>query len=1000
MLNVSSLFRQALANDKRSYLEKFNITLKDGTVLNLTNEHVWSGSLSFEDAVSSDSDLQVGTAIINKETLTLNNIYDDYSAYDFTDAVVVTQIGIVINDEGTVEYIKKGTFTVDTANYDNSLVSLSMLDFMARFEKPFSGVSVTFPATADTLVRALCSHCNVTLGTLDFPHKSFVFQTGPQKESCSCREVLSWVAQAVGCFARCDVNGKLELKWFDRAALEQDLSGLDGGVFDHESASIYTTGDTANGGTFRPWNTGTAYDGGTFQAMRNNVHYISSTFNHTISVDEVIVTGVRILVKTDGSSSAIATHFTGSEGYVIEISNNELITETNADTILAWLGTQLIGLTYRKANISAPSDPSIEAGDVAVVFDRKGNRFPILVSKVTFSPGSQQTIVSAAQNPVRNSASRYSVETKNYVAMHKAINQEKTSRELVEENLRRAIANANGLYETLEVDPQTGATTTYLHNKVTLTDSDIRIMISDVGVLVTANGTEQTPTWYGLTVDGNLIANILNAIGVNADWINTGKLVVKKNGTEMLYVDCDTGTVRISGSTVSLSSGDSISTAIGNAVSSYDNGLTQQAVFNKLTNSGQAQGIYLKNGKLYLNFAYAQGQTLKLGGANNTNGVLEVYNASGTKIGVWDRNGIDIDNGSISIGNTTIDSNGFVATKGTIGGNTISSTGLKITQGSVEVGNNKMDSNGLTVSNGSFGGNTVNSNGIAITKGSVDIGDNVFNSSGASIRKGDIVFTTSDNGTARKTKLNYLGLQFQWQNEYTKDGDSRIYQRAYTSSAGTHSDEMVIHNYDGPISLLFANNANASGMQLIPYGLTDIFGRDYRFILGGETYISGGLTVSNGQKSRLVDTEDYGDRLLYAYETPTPIFGDIGEGVIGEDGKCYIQIDPTFAETISNTQYQVFLQKYGTGECYVSERKSSYFIVEGTPDLAFGWEIKAKQKDYEQRRLDTPKNFSSSGIREDIGNKGISYVTESTVDYGNEAINHIEEINKERMDVA
>lgn len=907
MLNVSSLFRNALSQDKRFFLEKFNITLKDGTVLNLTNENVWSGSLSFEDAVSSDSDLQLGAAIINKEAITLNNIYGDYSNYDFLDAVVVTQVGLEIDDEGTPEYIKKGTFTVDSANFDNSLVSLTLLDFMAKFEKPFSGVNVTFPITADALVRALCTHCNVILGTLDFPHKTFSFATGPQKESCSCREVLSWVAQAVGCFARCSVEGKLELKWFDRAALEQELSGLDGGIFDNESPTQYVTGDSANGGTFNPWSLGTVYDGGTFVGMRTNVHYIPSTFSHTISVDEVIITGVRILVKTENSSSAIATYMTGTDGYVVEISNNELITASNANTILAWLGPQLIGLTYRKANVSAPSDPSIEAGDVALVWDRKGNRFPILVTKVTFSPGSQQTIVSAAQNPVRNNSARYSVETKNYVATHRAINEEKTARELVEESLRQSIENANGLYQT-DVTSSSG-TIHYLHSKPLLADSDIRIMISDVGVLMTANGTATTPTWYGLTVDGTMIANIMNTIGINFDW-----------GT---------------------------------------------------------------------------GGTLTLGGQNNVNGLLRVLDASGNQVGQWGKDGINISKGSISVGNTSIDSNGLVTTKGTIGGNAISSTGLKITQGSVEVGNNKMDSSGLAVTNGSFGGNTVNSNGIAITKGSMNIGDNVFDSNGASIRKGDIVFTTSNNGTARKTKLDYHGLQFEWQNEYISNGVSRVYQEAFISSTGARSDELTFHNYDGPISLLFAHNASAAELELIPYGLTNIFGRDYRFIFGGNVYMGSGLTVS-GTKSRIADTEDYGERLLYCYETPTPMFGDIGEGVIGEDGKCHIQIDPTFAETISNTQYQVFLQKYGDGYCYVSERKSTYFIVEGTPDLPFGWEIKAKQRDYEQRRLDTPKNFSSSGIREDIGDKGTSYVTEVTVDYGEKAIDHIEEINKER----
>lgn len=111
------------------------------------------------------------------------------------------------------------------------------------------------------------------------------------------------------------------------------------------------------------------------------------------------------------------------------------------------------------------------------------------------------------------------------------------------------------------------------------------------------------------------------------------------------------------------------------------------------------------------------------------------------------------------------------------------------------------------------------------------------------------------------------------------------------------------------------------------------------------------LSVS-GTKNRIVDVDQYGKRLLYCYETPSPLFGDLGEGVIGEDGSAYIWLDPIFAKTISTENYQVFLQKYGEGDCWVAERKGSYFLVRGTAGLAFGWELKAKQADYDQRRLD------------------------------------------------
>ena len=137
---------------------------------------------------------------------------------------------------------------------------------------------------------------------------------------------------------------------------------------------------------------------------------------------------------------------------------------------------------------------------------------------------------------------------------------------------------------------------------------------------------------------------------------------------------------------------------------------------------------------------------------------------------------------------------------------------------------------------------------------------------------------------------------------------------------------------------------------------------------------TGSVSVS-GTKSRKVETDQYSDRLLYCYETPTPMFGDIGEGTIGEDGLCYISLDAVFAQTVVTQQYQVFLQRYGEGECWVRERKGAYFIVQGTPGLAFGWEIKAKQRDYDQLRLErADKPFTVP--EQSYGADAAKYITE------------------------
>ena len=114
-------------------------------------------------------------------------------------------------------------------------------------------------------------------------------------------------------------------------------------------------------------------------------------------------------------------------------------------------------------------------------------------------------------------------------------------------------------------------------------------------------------------------------------------------------------------------------------------------------------------------------------------------------------------------------------------------------------------------------------------------------------------------------------------------------------------------------------------------------------------YTAGDLIVG-GTKNRAVDTKD-GKRLLYAMESAEPYFTDIGEGQIGDDGKAVIKIDSIFRQTVDLEGYQVFIQKYGNGDCWV-ERQKSQFTVHGTPGLSFGWELKAHQIDHANKRLD------------------------------------------------
>lgn len=643
MINVSGAFKQALFNDNRKYVEQVTITLADNTVLNLTNENLWNGGFEIDDAVSSDNAFTaLGSAIINTSTIVINNMYDDFSDYDFTNAKVVMSVGLELNDTDTprTEMCRKGTYIVDEATYNGSLITIKTMDYMAKFDEPYSKSTLAYPATADEIVRNACTLCGVTLATLDFPNKTFVIDEKPNEESVTFREVISYVATICGCYARCNTNGQLELKWYDQDYYEEVVSqGTDGGQFDEDTP--YSTGDSADGGSFNPWDTGDAVDGGSFTDL-NGAHVISSIYSPNIAVDDVVITGVVASFETevDGKKTT-ESYMSGDTGYLITIAKNPMITGTNVQTIVDRLGTQLIGLKFRKATISHSSDPTIEAGDLAVIVDRKGIAYPILVTRTHFKVGGAQTTVCGAETPARKSASRFSEATKNAVQLRKEMEEQKTAYDRALEELAEEIANAEGMYET-QVQTQGGGMITYMHNKPLLAESDVQIMISDVGVTVTANGTAQNPTWYGLTVNGTLIASIMNTIGINFDWGVGGALTIEDtNGDETFYANAETGVVRIRATSFSLTDGTSINSMANRISSKYGTCSTAAATAAKAVTLGNFE--LFTGATISVKFTYANTSDNPTLNVNNTGAkTIRAFNANLTSTSAynWQANSI------------------------------------------------------------------------------------------------------------------------------------------------------------------------------------------------------------------------------------------------------------------------------------------------------------------------------------------------------------------------
>lgn len=262
---------------------------------------------------------------------------------------------------------------------------------------------------------------------------------------------------------------------------------------------------------------------------------------------------------------------------------------------------------------------------------------------------------------------------------------------------------------------------------------------------------------------------------------------------------------------------------------------------------------------------------------------------------------------------------------------------------------------------------------LTMKKGSINIGNGVFvvGTNGAVTATNFTATSSTSDGFAKISNAQFL-------TGYNNTAYLIIYSSASESAVGAG---IRAKNLSSNRALGISSNTG-----VVIEGNTRVFlsatGSNNNMQINSTATTVNGTFWVIGEKNRAVKTEDYSVRRFSAYESSQPMFADIGEGIIGEDGKAYIYIDPIFLQSVDISGYNVFLQKYGDGDAYVFERNPAYFIVKGTPNMKFAWELKAKQN------LPNVARFSE-------------YIEDSNVikpeQYADKAIEHLQELYNGRV---
>lgn len=657
MINVSTqLKEESLTN--RNYYVTANVTLSDGTTLKLGKKDFYLSGNSLVDSADS-GDFPVGVAIEKTASLSLVNGDGRFDDYNFNGARFVIFLNLQLSDK--LETIKRGTYIVSKKPATASEISLSLLDKMHNADKTYDS-NLSFPCTVKELLSECCQQCGITLGDATFPNADFQIQKA--SSNATYRTVIGMCAGIAGGNARIDENDLLRIITFDKN-------------FTNTSAR---SGDNSNGSDY---------------------HVLSSIQNLQYDVDDIIVTGVKYVEDE-------TEYMSGQDGYVITIDNQLL--SGNAQAGVEAIGNQLIGLRMRPFSCDGIANGYATFGDSVEFTNVKKRTFKSFVTDLEFTFGGSTSWGCSAKSAEEDTSEFIGEQQVAVEQSKKDIEKKLSAYDVKLKQMNELAANTLGFFYT-EKKQEDGSVITYRHDKPTLADSKVIYKTGVDGFFLSIDGGK---TWKaGFDSNGDAVLNILYAIGIQSEWINTRGFTAKdNNGNTTLRIDADTGAVTLEVENFTLKSRtieqiakDVANEAVQNNViipnyygtyvptlqnypasewkseeyekhdgSIFMNFSTSQVymfsgtdgtwkeldaekivnferVFNALTDNGKQEGIYMQNGHLYINASYIKSGQISADLINLKN--INVTNSSGTST-------FAIDN----YGNVTLRPNTFALTNG------------------------------------------------------------------------------------------------------------------------------------------------------------------------------------------------------------------------------------------------------------------------------------------------------------------------------------------------
>lgn len=520
MINVSEQLKEE-SKKNHNYYVTANVTLADGTKLSLEKKDFYLDGNGIIDAADS-SDFPIGVAIEKTATLSLVNDKGQFDEYSFNGAVFTIFMNLQLSNH--LETFKRGSFIVCRKPAIDGEINLTLLDYMSKADRTYK-TNLNFPCTAGEVFRDACRQSGLVMGNADFKNSDFQVQKAP--EGTTCRAVIGMAAALAGGNARIDENDLLRIVTFDKedhvVLMEEipwpDASGQS--ILDTEDEEIITVYEKVITG-----------------------HDLPVVGDAENDIDPLVVTGVKY---TDGDEE----YLYGTEGYVIDISDNQLLAGNEEE------GVSRIGQILEDFELLPFSLNSIPVGyavfgDAIQFKDSRGNLHRSYATDIEFN-FADGTEFSCKAKSLETQSLEYPSGTKALVEQTLKKTEEKISAYNARlKQMNDMAANTLGFYYTEVVQPD-GSVIAYRHNKLRLSESKIVYKTAADGFFVTSDyqETDEATTaagkWTsGFDSNGDAVLNILYAIGIQAKWLNTRGLTAEDNDGKVTFrINADTGEVEI-----------------------------------------------------------------------------------------------------------------------------------------------------------------------------------------------------------------------------------------------------------------------------------------------------------------------------------------------------------------------------------------------------------------------------------------------------------------------